>query len=887
MVEHTGTRRLAETHQPRGPETDQDLQGSLSAVEGGGRPVLPVGTPYRRKIRRLRPPTWGDNHRQLPWNWSGGRFGPCLVPSRRNHVSRTQPIRPGALAVLAMAPAILAGVPRPSQAQPRVPTVFSGAPAAPWVSPPDVTGDAFGVFHFRRTFNLTARPDRFVVHVSADNRYRLYVNGQQVSSGPQRSDLMHWSYETVDLAPQLREGRNVLAALVWNWGAERPVAQFSRRSAFLLQGNSEREALVNTGPEWKVFSNTGYAPIPVRLAAYYASPPGEAVDGRAMPWGWETIDYSDASWKAATTGEGRPARTELRGTNPFGEAGGWQLVPRSLPPMEESPVRFARVRRAQGLEAPEGFLRGSGDLVVPPRTRGTLLLDQSHLTNAYAVLETTGGAASTVTLTYAEALTDAQGRKGNRDEVEGKTIVGVKDVFRPDGGERRHFQTLWFRTYRYVQLEIETADQPLRVHDLHGIFTAYPFELRARFDSDLPWLADMWTINWRGARLCAFETYFDTPYYEQLQYVGDTRIQALISLYLTNDDRLVRQALTHFDASRIPEGITASRYPSSLGQYIPTFSLLWIAMVHDYWLHRDDPEFVRSFLPGVRSVVGWFERRLDASGLLGPIPWWPYVDWAPEWTGGIPPGGREGHSTVISLQFVYALDRAAELEDALGQASEAARDRRLAESLRAATRARSWDAGRSLFRDVPDDSTRYSQQTNIMAVLVDAVPATEQRALMERLLAEPKLTQATYYYSFYLFEALRKAGLADRYVERLEPWKGMLAMGLTTVPETPEPTRSDSHAWSAHPNYGLLATVLGVRPGAPGFRTVRITPHLGPLQRAEGRIPHPLGDIEVRLTRSGARGLQGEVTLPDGLTGVFAWEGAEQPLRAGRQPIGR
>ena len=174
--------------------------------------------------------------------------------------------------------------------------------------------------------------------------------------------------------------------------------------------------------------------------------------------------------------------------------------------------------------------------------------------------------------------------------------------------------------------------------------------LRARFDSDLPWLANVWEMDWRGARLCAWETYFDTPYYEQLQYVGDTRVQSLISLYMTGDDRLVRQAITHFDLSRIPDGITASRYPSDLGQYIPTFSLIWVAMVHDYWMHRDDPEFVRALLPGVRSVIGWFERRVDDTGLLGSIPWWPYVDWAPEWPGGVPPGGRDGHSAMITLQ---------------------------------------------------------------------------------------------------------------------------------------------------------------------------------------------------------------------------------------------
>jgi hypothetical protein len=699
---------------------------------------------------------------------------------------------------------------------------------------------------------------------------------------------MHWRYETVDLGPYLRPGRNVLAAIVWNWGAERPVAQFSRQTAFLLQGNSPREAAVNSGPEWKVLRNDGYSPIPVAASAvggYFASPPGEAVDARRYPWGWQQLDFPEEGWAAAAAGEGfRARRTQLRASNPFGEAGGWQLVPRSIPPMEESPTRFATVRRSEGIAADDGFLRGTTDVVVPVRTRAVLLLDQAHLTNAFAVLETSGGAGSVVALVYAEALKDAKGNKGHRNEIEGKTIAGVRDEFRPDGGERRRFQTLWFRTYRYVQLEIETADEPLRIHDLHGIFVGYPFELAARFDSDLAWLADMWEINWRGARLCAWETYFDTPYYEQLQYLGDTRIQALITLYMTDDDRLVRQAIEHFDLSRIPEGITASRYPSDLGQYIPTFSPIWIAMVHDYWMHRDDPGFVRGFLPGIRSVLGWFERRVDESGMVGAIPWWPYVDWAREWERGVPPGGAEGHSTVISLQFVYALDRAAELEEALGVPALANHYRTLAGKVRNAVRSRAWDAARNLFRDTPEGHT-HSQQANVMAVLTDAVAPAEQAALMERVLSDATLTQSTYYFSYYQLEALRKAGLGERYVQQLAPWQGMLALGLTTVPETPEPTRSDSHAWSAHPNYGLLATVLGVRPAEPGFRKVRIAPHLGPLRRAEGRVPHPRGGILVRLARTEAGGLRGEVTLPDGLEGVLEWGGKEMPLRPGRQEV--
>ena len=764
--------------------------------------------------------------------------------------------------------------------------VFDGAPPASWIAPPGVPGDSFTVFHARRTFDLTAVPARFVVHVSADNRYRLYVNGQQVSSGPQRSDVTHWRYETLNLAPHLRVGRNVIAALVWNWGAARPVAQHSHRIGFLLQGNGPVEAaLVNTGTGWKLLRDPAYAPIVITNATaggYYAAAPGDSIDGSRYPWGWERADYVDDAW----TGAAFLDRIKRRAMAPgdYGEVSAWQLEARSIPPMEEREQRLARVRRATGVETDGAFLQGSGDLVIPARTTAVLLLDQSHTTNAYPVLETSGGAGSMVRLTYAEALIDAAGQKGNRDEIEGRTVRGVRDVFLPDGGARRRFTTLYWRSFRYIQMDVTTADEPLRVHDLHGIFTAYPFAERARFASDLPWLAEMWRMNWNGARIGAFETYMDTPYYEQLQYIGDTRVQGLISLYVAGDDRLLRQAIEHFDLSRIPEGITASRYPSALTQIIPPFSLIYVAMVHDYFMHRDDPAFVRERLAGVRGILDWFGRHVDATGMLGPMPYWNYVDWTNPWDRGVPPGADDGHSTTISLLYVYALQRAAELEEGVGMRGAGVVYRARAEAVRAAVRAHAWDSVRGLFRDAPDTSA-YSQQTNVFAVLADAVPITAQRGLMERVLADTTLTRASYYFSFYVLEALRKAGLGDRYIERLAPWQAMLQLGLTSAPENPEPTRSDTHAWSAHPNYGLLATVLGVRPSSPGFRTVRIAPALGPLRRAEGRVPHPSGDIDIQLVREGQRGLRAEITLPRGLSGVLEWKGQRRPLREGRQII--
>jgi hypothetical protein len=761
--------------------------------------------------------------------------------------------------------------------------------SAPWVVPPGVPGDSFGVFHFRRVFELREKPARFVVHVSADNRYRLLVNGVQVSAGPPRADVTHWRFATVDLAPQLVAGRNVVAALVWNYGPYRPVGRISYRTGFLVQGDGEAESVVNTGPGWKVLHDEGWRPVPVTgrdVSGYYAATPGEALDARRHPWGWEGADYDDSAWPAAIPfafRSGTEGGALPRGTHPYGEVGGWQLVPSNLPQMEETLQRIPRLRRAEGVRASDAFLRGAGDLVIPARTRAVLLLDQTYVTNAYPVLETSGGRDATVTMTFAEAAVDSAGRKGNRDEVEGRTIRGVRDLFTLDGGAHRRMTTLSFRTFRYLQLEVQTAEEPLRIHDLHGVFTAYPYRARGRFASDLPWLERMWEMNWRTARLDAWETYFDTPYYEQLQYVGDTRLQCLISLYVAGDDRLVRNAIELFDDSRIPEGITASRYPSYLPQMIPPYSLVWVDMLHDYWMLRDDPAFVQRFLPGARGVLDWYHRHLDGTGLLGPMPWWNYVD-APSFPRGVPPGAEDGHSVVITAQYGYTLRRMAELERALGEPVLGARDDALADSLAAAMRARAWDAGRGLLADTPGGDG-FSQHANVLAVLGDLLPQGEQRAVMERVLADTALVPASFYFRFYVDEAMRKVGLADRYLERLEPWKRMLAMGFTTTPEHPEPTRSDSHAWSAHPDYELLATVLGVRPDSPGFRTVRIAPALGPLRRTEGTVAHPAGDIGVSLRRTGARGLQGTVTLPAGVSGVFEWAGRRVPLHEGEQKV--
>ena len=781
--------------------------------------------------------------------------------------------------------------PAPAQASAQInPDLLSRRWDAKWITAAGTDPFAFGVYHFRKAIDLAAQPQQFVVHVTADNRYQLFVNGTRVAWGPARGDLNHWRYETVDLAPHLRAGRNVLAAVVWNFAELAPEAQVTWRTGFLIQGDTKAEQPVNSGVSWKAIRNPAYSPIPFSYAemrGYTVVGPGERVDAARYPWGWETPAFDDSGWAAAVPAvadgrESRSPRDAQDGPNR------WMLVPRTIPLMEERAERLASVRQALGVDVPPAFPKAPAAFTIPANTHARLLLDVSHLTTAYPVLEYSGGAGATIKMGYAESLyypknSDRRGEKGNRNEVEGKEFLGNYDVVVADGGRHRSYSPLWWRTFRYVELTIDTKADPLTVDDLRGIYTGYPFDRQQRIDTGSALVSQILDVGWRTARLCAHESYMDCPYYEQLQYVGDTRIQALVSLYATGDARLMKNAISLLNDSRTAEGATMSRAPTRQQQYIPPFSLWWIGMVHDYYMYVDDPAFVREMLPGARAVLQFFARRQKANGSLGVMPWWNYVDWTAEWRSGVPPREADGSSAPLDLQLLLAYDWAAKLEQAFGSTTVAADYRASAGLLRQTIRSLYWDAGRRFFADTPAHK-QFSQHANVLAVLAGVSTGPEARDLVTRVISDTTLVQCSYYFRHYLNSAVNLVGEGDRYLDLLGEWEAMLGRGLTTFAERYDapgnPSRSDCHAWSASPNYEIFRTVLGVDSAAPGFGRVRIRPFPGKLERVSGSIPHPKGEISVKLERS-AGGLNVEVTLPAGVPGDFSWRGAQRPLVPG------
>lgn len=660
--------------------------------------------------------------------------------------------------------------------------------SAEWVGFSQHPEHELGFFEFETDFRLAELPEALIIRVSADQRYVLLVNGKVVARGPQRGDERHWHFETIDIAMHLQVGKNSIRAEVANFGRWAPMAQHTVRLGFLFEAQPPFDYLSTPG-DWRVRKRIDrtFGMLHEGVGEFYIDVgPGEILD-RSMPEG----DFVSPH---------RICRAENRG-----EPGGgspWSLIPGTLPPFEDSESFLPKASYVRK----DGFceLTPNDHCRVPKGCE--LLLDFGELSCGYPHLWFTAEPGTLLTITYCESLWDGD-TKGNRNDLLQKSAKGYQDkvVIGDDG--YASFSPSWWRTFRFVSVRAE----PEIPFELGFGFQVAPigtkFDVEASFEGDDPAIEPIWDICLRTLRLCAAETYFDCPYYEQLQYVGDTRLQALIGYYLGADRTRQRNAINHFHWSMMETGLTQSRYPSRQAQVIPPFSLWWVVMLYDAWMH--DPGFDPSpYLRSAHNVLAAYRGLLDTAESAA---FWNFGDWIPNWKWGVPSGAQRAEMHLILLSIAsWCL---AKLEGGTPE----------------------------VIRPVPEPNQPKTEHAEALwrywQVLAGKEPDPWDTDMAERLV------KCTYFWQFYKHEARMPAD----YLAELGDWKGMIERGLTTTPETPEPTRSDCHGWSAHPALGYFLHVAGIRSTSPGWMTCAIAPRPGPLRSFRAKVPHPAGPLTVEL----------------------------------------
>ncbi|MCL2342667.1 MAG: hypothetical protein FWC62_02055 [Firmicutes bacterium] len=708
--------------------------------------------------------------------------------------------------------------------------------------------------YFRREFEgCTA--ERLTLKLTAVDRYRLYINGVPAHAGPARGDRYRQFVDTIDLTPFLSDGINILAAVVTSYvppeairkipeetdePSPGPVAIMSRAGgALLLAFCPERPELSSHEPGWKICADNSVT-FKRNIASGFTAPT-EILDMSRYPAGWDMAGFDDSAWLT-------PDLLWPAANNFYGELPPFPLHERPIPLLYHERRDFERAMPPQ---------------TVPARTHTALILDAGELLCGYFHATTEGGTGAKLTFTYAESYVGEDGHKADRSDP-GGVIIGKSDTLLPSGGVSA-FDRQEMLAMRFVRIDIETADEPVTLIEAHMLTAGYPLEAITRIEPAEPWMGALWDISLRTLRRCMFETYMDCPYYEQLQYTQDSRLQMLFTYRVSGDTRMALRTIEDYHASLLPEGIMQSRYPCQITQVIEPFALHWIFMLEDYYWQTADLDTIRRYRPSMDAVLGWFERRLTRDGLVGRLAYWPFLDWVDGWPYGDPPAALEegGVASVFSMVYAMALDAAARLTRATGRPGTADEYTARADAVRAAVNQYCYSEERDVYLDGPGRE-ELSQHAQIFAVLSGCASSEQAKSILTRALDDEAMARCTFTMQYYFFRALESAGMYERTRELWDPYISLLSQNLTTIPEWLTEPRSDCHAWGALALYEFPAHLLGVRPDAPGWELIRIEPQAQWLPSLSGSVVTPKGVVTAAYART-EKGIRLHGASPEGV----------------------
>lgn len=735
------------------------------------------------------------------------------------------------------------------------------------------------VCFFRRSFIISELPDIPVyVQVSADTRYRFYVNGSFVCTGPRRGDDKQWFYERVDIKEYLKSGDNVVSAEVLRYP---PVPYRGFRSAWRTQTPgfmmiSESDLVPSSDTDWKC-RIADEIEISCRDREYIRLFQEETVRGDILLKRWNKPGFDDSDWKEPVT---YPPFLLVPSVSPM------YVKERTVPLMYETPKKFKGVHHivqsAAGKEIYDRMLAGEGNAVIPAGSHEIIDILAEKLTTGYLELAVCKGKGAKVTILESEAyakMTEIDGRpsmiKDDRLDYNYGELYGPTDIYYPAGygteKEPEKYEPFSFREFRLIRLEIETKDEELVLCSFTYRETGYPLDVKTSIKTSDPSLENIWQICENTLRACMHETYEDCPGYEQLQYVMDTRSQILFTYCSSADDRLARQAIDDFSRSQRADGLIAACYPSFKSNVIPVFSVYYVLMIYDHMMYFGDRAFLRHYYPSVVKVCNFFLEHLDDKNMIGTIEnmggldkcYWGYIDSTDEWVLGIPPNAEGKHITMLSLLTMTLLKASADIADYLGYHDAAAEYNGINDRIRTAIQ-ESCISDTGLVQDTPGEDM-FSQVSQIFAVLNDVLTGEEASSAMARSL-DGTMTPCSLPMVFYQLRALEKTGLYHLSNQILERWRTMLKLNLSTTLEhdSPNQQRSDCHAWASIPMYEMAAVMLGIKPAEPGYGSVSFNPVPGYLEWAEGNVITPRGMIHASWKLDNGE-LKKTIELPDGM----------------------
>lgn len=731
------------------------------------------------------------------------------------------------------------------------------------------------IIYFRREVDLHKVPGKLEIRISADSRYKLYVNGKLIEIGPSKGDNHIWFYDTIDLAPHLVIGKNILAVTVLRYPLEHTKGNSgifrTHTPGLYILGEYQDEngdvISISADDRWKCSREPNVKIIPenMGLAHLYIL---EETSGNPKTFGWMENDYQDGNWMSAEVLQWQIILNKA--------ASPVNLHARTIPYMNKIPRKFEGILVIRDSKVKEqewnNMLAGTAGVTILPNSKEVVEINAGELMTGFLRLSVIGGKGTRIEILQSEAYIqpeepdapkNSMPKKGDRLDYKNGHLQGYTDTYEVAGtgqkGKTEIYEPFWFRTFRFIRLEITTSDEPLTIDNIDYLETGYPLEVKTWVKTSDESMEGIWDISERSLKRCMHETYEDCPFYEQLQYAMDTRLQILYTYMTSADDRLARKSFDDFRRSQRYDGMTGCCYPNYTFFIIPGFSIYYIMMLYDHMMYFGDKELIRSYLSTIDGILEYFHRHLTKEGIVDKIGGtlfrdtaWSFIDWTAQWneTSGVPAATKSGAITMESLLYIMGLEHAAKMASFTGRDGIADEYKEQAGKVREAIK--NYCIGNNgMIQDGPGID-EYSQHCQVFAVLTDTIELEQGKGnLLKTMQNKQEYAQCSVAMAYYLFRALEKCNLYEYTNEMWDIWRDMIKDNLTTCVEDPVGQRSDCHAWGALALYELPAVILGIRPTKPGFEEMEVKPIPGHFTWAKGEVITPKGIIKVQWKKSG------------------------------------
>ena len=790
-----------------------------------------------------------------------------------------------------------------------------------WDSGPQQPVNSY--MYVRRVVDLPAEPTKVIVYVSADSRYKLYVNGRLVGRGPVRSDPRWQQYDTYDLAKSLHKGKNSIAALVHHYGINTFTYHLGR-GGFLFDGKvayaGNKSLSIVSDDSWRVRRADAWESDIPRISIqqeFY-----EVFDANKSPQGWTEVGFDDSSWERATVigkvgMDPWPNLTERtipflyeKEIHPVGvvevgvaDPSGVDVPKNHVAPLmsrekktpsdrmasntsalflrpnvedifKAQPIAPRGMKESEARKKWQALNEGRGLCTVyplPPEERAAgkavyLVLDFGWEVAGMPRIKISTKGTGIIDLGYGELLTS-----GKVDPNRHGVNYADRYVIKPG---RQEWEVFDRRGFRYMQMDFRDITEPVTVESVSVNFSTYPVRWNGEFRCSDRRLNDIWRIGAYTVQLNMEDAYTDCPWRERTQWWGDARLEAMSNYHAFGDYKLIRQGIVQIGQSQGDDGQTACFYPGVFDQYIPSFSLIWVGSIWDYYAYSGDAELVREMYPKVEKLIGFFEKFRDRNGLISNVPGWMFIEWTQT--------EYEGAVSVLNCFYYETLTHASNMARLAGDSGGIEKYSAMASALQTAINTRLYDPARGAYPEYWSEekqafSPKTSQMPNALVAAYDIAPPKRRMEILRYCMDPSKeVVPAGSYFAYYWLQALLRHGMVQESLDYMRKnWGVMLDWGATTFWEQWNTNNSLCHGWASAPTAYLPAYILGVRPAEPGFKHVTIAPNAADLRWARGIVPTPLGDIKAEWKIIGGA-FSMVVTIPEDMTADLTLPGQPQ-----------